>query len=1063
MKTKFNGILTLLLALSVQFVFAQKTVSGTVTDESGPLPGVNIIIKGTTSGTDTDFDGNYSIDVKQGDVLVFSYVGMVTVEKTVGAENRIDVTMKAENVLDEVVIVGYGTATKKSFTGSVKTVDSKKIESKSVSNVASALVGEAAGVTVINTSGQPGTVPTIRIRGFGSVNGNRDPLYVVDGVPFSGNLNTINPADIESTNILKDATATAIYGSRGANGVVLINTKRGSSNTSRITVEMKAGLNTAILPRHSRITSPEEYIEISWNALYNKGVLTGQSDPAAYASQNLYGDQGIDPKYNVWAVDGADLIDPTTGKIYPGIERRYNPENWEDYGFQDAFRNETNISLSGGQKNTKYFTSFGYISDQGNIINSDFNRISARVNVNHKIKPWLSGVFNLGYANTTTNNNGQSNDSGSIFWFSDNIPSIYPLFLRDENGNLIDDHIYGGYVYDYGIGRGFGALTNSIADATYNRRRGKRNALDGKIALNLTILEGLTFENSFGGQFSNYLYNNLNNPYYGSAAEQGGSIFKYNSEFKTYTLLNLLRYKTSWGDHNFEALAAHEATNWLDIINTASKEKMVHPDLDDLNNFVIVSSPPTSYTKEWRIESYFGKVDYNFMNKYFLTGSLRRDGSSRFVENKWGTFGSLGASWVISAEDFFSGVEKSINYMKLKASYGTVGEQAGVGLYPGYTLFEVGNLNDEISLSEDFVGNKDLTWETSKMLQFGLESRFFDRIDFDIDYFIKDTENLLFDRRVGPSVGYALITVNDGELRNSALEFDLSSDIFNGENFKLNFLINGAFLRNELTKMPIDPATGKEKILDIAGVYGRSKGHSLYDFYMREWAGVDSSDGSAMWNVYYYDENNNGEMDGGEKIRSLYEYQVENPNHEISQTTTKNYTDATELYVDKSAIPLVSGGLRIGGSYKKFDFGAQFLYSLGGYAMDYKYRGLMSNNKIGGNNWSTDIRDRWQQEGDVTDVPRLSSGEDTNYNSTSTRFLTKSDYLSFNNFRIGYTLDKEVEKTGLSSVNIWLSGDNLYLLSARKGFNPTQSETGSSSTYTYSPLTNFSLGVRVNF
>jgi TonB-linked SusC/RagA family outer membrane protein len=1075
MKTKFKGLLTLLLAFVVQITFAQeRTISGNVSDESGALPGVSVLIVGTTVGTETDFDGNYSLQAKTGDVLQYSFVGMTTMTETVGAQNTINVSMvAADNTLEEVVIVGYGTSTKKSFTGTAKTINAEELEMKSVSNVAQALAGEVSGVTVINTSGQPGTVPTIRIRGFGSVNGNRSPLYVVDGVPFSldgvddgsqNGLNTINPADIESTTILKDATATAIYGARGANGVVLINTKRGRANTSSITVDVKSGVNVSLLDRHSRITSPEEYIELSWEAMKNKGQITGEDDPIAYANANLFSGSGINPKYNMWNVtDGSDLIDPATGLVRSGVTRKYDPERWEDYGIQSSYRNEANLNMSGGSDKTRYFTSFGYLEDQGAIINSDFQRISARVNLSHEVKPWLSGTFNMGYANTETNNNGQSTDSGSIFWFSDNIPSIYPLYERDTNGDFIEDPIFGGNLYDYGIGRGFGALTNAIADAHYDKTQSKRNALDGKIALNIKFSDHLSFENSFGGQYFNDRYNNLNNPFYGSAAGQGGSIFKRDTEFFTYNLLNLLRYKNTWGNHSVEVLAAHEATNWQRKTLTASKSKMVDPNIDDLNNFVIVSSPPGSYTDEWSLESYFGQVSYDFSNKYFLTGSVRYDGSSRFVNDKWGTFGSVGASWVITEEDFLNS-SNVFNYLKLKASYGTVGEQAGIGFYPGYNTFDVNNLNDQISISPRDIGNPDLTWETSKMFQTGVEFTLWNIFDGSIDYYIKDTENLLFDRRVGPSVGYALQTVNDGQLRNSGLEFDLSARIINKQDYKLDFSVNGAFLNNELTAMPVDPATGEEKILDIQGTFGRSVGHSIFDFYIREWAGVDPADGSAMWFVNYHDANNNGSLDTGEGISSLTEYIVANPDNAISQTTTKTFSQATQKYVDKSAIPTLSGAFRLNAQVKKFDFSIQFIYSLGGYGFDGNYQDLMDNDQIGGANWSTDIRGRWQQPGDITNVPRLSSNYDTNIASTSTRFLTKTDYLSLNNFRIGYTLgEKDLPKAGIDNVSFWISGDNVFLLSERKGFNPTQRESGASERYAYAPLSNFSLGVRVKF
>jgi len=1068
MKTKFNGILTLLLAFVVQITFAQeKTISGTVTDESGPLPGVNVIIKNTMTGTDTDFDGNYTITASVGDVLVFSYVGMETVEKTVGSSNTINVKMAGSNMLEEVVVVGYGTTTKSSFTGTATVVKAEDLEIKSVSNVSQALAGEVSGVNVINTSGQPGTTSTIRIRGFGSVNGNRDPLYVVDGVPFSGSINSINPADIASTTVLKDATATAIYGARGANGVIVITTKTGKVGTSSIEVDFKTGYNFQSLPRYDVIESPEEYIELSWMAMGNRTLdFNPANDNVAYANTYLFSSRGINAKYNIWDVDSVDqLIDPATGKVRAGVTRRYDPENWEDYGFQSSFRTEANVKMSGGNEKTRYFSSFGYLDDVGYIINSNYNRYSTRLNVTHEPTEWITANANIGYAYSETENNGQSSDSGSIFWFVDNIPSIYPLYERDADGNRIDDPYFGGYVYDYGVGRGFGALTNSIGDAQNDFIGNDRHEFNGNFSLNFDIFEGLTLENKYGVQYYNREYNSINNPFYGSGASNKGSIYKTLSNALTQNLLTLLRYKTSFGNNNFELLAAHETNQWKYRLTTASKEKVVNLEngLDALNNYVITSSPSGGYDLKNSLESYFGQVNYNYDNKYYLTGSIRRDGSSRFANNKWGTFGSIGASWILSKENFMSSTD-FIDFLKLKASYGLIGDQAGVDYYSGQNYYIIGNLNDEVSLRPAAIENPEITWETSKIFQTGVEFTIFDRIDGNIDYYIKNTDDLIFDRRLAPSSGDALITVNDGVLRNSGLEFDFGVDVVRKENFNLNFSINGEMLDNELIQMPIDPSTGEEKIIDINGSYGRSVGHSLFDFYMREWAGVDSDNGDPLWNVYYDDINGNGDLDAGEAISNMAEYEATNTNTNILSTTTSTYQEATQKYIGKSAIPKVRGAFRFGGKLYNFDFSTQFAYSLGGYAYDFAYANLMDNDQIGSNNWHTDIRNSWKQPGDNTDVPKLISDRNINVNALSSRFITSSDYLALNNVKVGYTLpSKYTDSMGLSNLNIWVSGDNLLLLSERDGFNPSTSETGATDTYRYSPLTTVTLGVLVKF
>ena len=495
-----------------------------------------------------------------------------------------------------------------------------------------------------------------------------------------------------------------------------------------------------------------------------------------------------------------------------------------------------------------------------------------------------------------------------------------------------------------------GALTNSIADAHYDMSRTNRHQATGNFSANFKIMDGLTFENTFGAQYYMSKYNSLNNPFYGSAAGQGGSIYKSDEQMFTYNVLNLLRYRTEFGEHSIEAMAAHEANFWERKRNTASKSKAVHPDIDDLNNFIIVSSPPTSYTDEVNLESYFGQVNYNYMNRYYLSASVRRDGTSRFIgDNKWDNFGSVGASWVVSEESFMANLP-ILDYLKVKASYGVIGEQQGVGFYPAIISYNVNNLDDEISISENEVGNPDLTWETSKMFQAGIEFALGEYVDGSIDYYMKNTDNLVFDRRVGPSVGYALITVNDGRLRNSGIEFDFTGHIIRQSDYTLDITLNGEMLNNEIIDMPIDPATELPKVLDIAGRFGRSEGHSLFDFYTREWAGVDPADGVGMWIQNYYDENGNGALDAGEGITSLYEYQQENPDHEISATTTKSYSSATNKYVGKSSIPTVRGAFRLNATVKKLSLSAQFLYSLGGYSYDFVYARLMDNEQVGSNN-----------------------------------------------------------------------------------------------------------------
>lgn len=1071
------------LVLAVQAWAQSRTVSGIVTDEATGqgLPGVSVIVEGTTVGTATSADGSYTVNVPEsGGTLIYRYIGYSTQEVAIDGRSTINIALGVDSeALSEVVVVGYSTTTAESFTGSAKVVSGEKLESKNVSNVSQALAGEVAGVRVINNSGQPGSEATIRIRGIGSVNGNRDPLYVVDGVPFVGSLSSINPADIESTTILKDAAATAIYGSRGANGVVLITTKSGRGQESYIEVDANVGTNMALLPRYNTIQSPEQYIGLSWEALYNNAIgrALPAADAEAYANSTLFSRAGIAPGFNLWnAADGAALIDPATRMVRPGITRKYDPENWEDYGFQNSARREVNVKFGGSNEKTSYYSSFGYLDDQGYLINSDYKRLSARLNVRQEINSWLTGGLNFNYARSETNNNGQSEDSGSIFWFVDNIPSIYPLFMRDAEGALLVDPIFGGNQFDYGTvnARGFGGLTNAIADATYDVNRDKRNELNGSANLDFTITEGLTFENRFGAQYYHNNYINRGNKYYGGSASQNGSVFLQRTELFNYNLLNLLRYNKTFANHSVEVLAAHEATNWSRNLLTASGYNLVDPDLLEISN-AVVTNPSNSYTDEYSLESYFAQANYDLSKKYFLSATIRRDGSSRFREDKWGTFGSVGAAWLISDEDFMDNLPL-FSSLKLKASYGLIGDQAGVGFYPGYDLFNVDNLNDNPAFSFFSRGNADLTWETSKMFQTGIEFSIGTYLDGSVDYYVKNTDDLIFDVRQAPSLGYAILTQNAGSLRNKGLEFDLTGHAFEGKDYRLSLNVNGEMFSNELTSMPIDPATGQPKAIDVQTPFGWSTGHSVYDFYMREWAGVDPEDGRAMWHVYYLDENGDNVANAGEGITSMADYLANNPEvseSELKTATTKTYAEATQKYVGKSAIPDIRGAFNLAAGYKGFDLNVQMLYSYGGYAYDYSYASLMSNTRIGGNNWHTDILNRWQNEGDITDVPRLSSNLDANVNSLSTRFLTKANYLVLNNVRLSYTLPESyTSRIGVGGLSVWVSGDNLWINTAREGLNPSISEAGSSndtnaettavqSRYQYSPLSTMTAGLRI--
>lgn len=1081
MKLKLTWLLTLFMAFVMQFSFAQeKTVTGTVTTamDGLPLPGASVIVKGTSRGQQTDFDGKYSIQVNQGDVLVISYVGMTPAEVKITGDNTYDVALKDGSTLDEVVIVGYGTTTKEAYAGTATVVEAENIETKNFSNVSQSLAGEAAGVSVINTSGQPGSTSTIRIRGFGSVNGNRAPLYVVDGVPFSGSLNSINPADIKTTTILKDATATSIYGSRGANGVILITTKTGSSTESYIELDVRSGINAQLIPRYEVLTNPEEYIGYVWEASVNRERILNNDPNAINTVNNRLFTTIINPVYNMWNVaNGAELIDPATGRVRDGVTRKYTPKNYQEEAFNPAYRTEFNLRMGGGNEDTKYFLSAGYLNDNGYIINSGYKRYTTRLNVTSQIRDWLKVGANIGYAFSESLTNGQTDGAENLFEFADKTPPIYGVFLRDDNQQLVADPIFGGFQYDYGsisgITNGFAPRQraasdglNPIASALYDFNGSDRHELNANFNINIKITDALSFESTFGGQYFNNIFKSATNQFYGGAQPAGGDLFQSDTERLTMNFLQLLRYRKDFGKHSFEALVAHESNDYEQSNINVFKSKAIVPGVYELSNYIVANTPTDGFSEGRTLESYFGQINYNFDNKYYLTGSFRRDGSSRFNKNKWDSFGAIGAAWILSNESFL--VDNDfISFLKLKASYGITGDEAGVGFYSGIDTFEGSNLAGGIAIAPLTFANPELTWETAVQYQVGVEFGLGTWLDASIDYFIKDTENLIFDTRVPISLGFATLTVNDGVLRNTGLEFDFTGHVINTDDFKLDVSLNGSMYDNELTRMPIDAATGAPKLLDQQGNYAFSEGRSIYDFYMREYAGVDPADGFPMWYQYYNDLNDDGIFGSGdEAIGNLTPYLNDNPDANVEKTITKTYSEATDKFIGKSGIPDIAGAFRLSAKYKNFNLSTQFTYQLGGYAYDSQYAELIHDNNSGiaGTNRHIDIRNRWQKPGDITSVPIIADRAVPNVRDQSTRFIIKSDFLALNNVLVGYTVpSKFLDKSGLDLINLYMSGDNLFIKTSRKGFNPSSSQSGSSGRAFYAPLTTFTLGVKLKF
>jgi TonB-linked SusC/RagA family outer membrane protein len=977
------------------------------------------------------------------------------------------------NILDEVVIVGYGTTTKKSFTGTASVVSSENIDAKAVSNVAQALIGEVSGVSVTRTNGRPGSSATIRIRGFSSIQGNSAPLYVVDGVPFSGDINAINPNDIESTTILKDASATAIYGARGANGVVLLTTRKGTVGKNTVEFDFQSSVSSRTLPRYNLVNGEEDYMELVYAGLKNTAEFAGNNDPSQFALDNLFSDRGVAPLYNMWNVaDGNGLIDPSTGRVISGVTRKYTPTDWADAGYRDGVRNEMNFKTSGGTDKTKHYFSLGYLSDEGFISESQYDRYSTRLNVTSNPVDRVKISTNLDYSYSEYND-ATGYGGGNVTYMLDFTPTIYPLYLRDTDGNIVTNPNTNSPFYDFGDNtagnaRDFSATYNGVGEAIYNINRTKRHSVNGNINAAVELTKGLTFETTYGMNYYSSNRDITRNSIQGSAGVAlGGTLDKSNTSYVSQNFNQILRYKTKFGeDHSFNMLVAHESFADRSEFFDMSKKGIVNLNPNAAgapDNYLDQNGVSFGNIVETSLEGYFTQANYNYSKKYYLQGTLRRDGSSRFYKNKWGTFWSAGAGWIVSEENFLSS-SNVINFLKLKASYGVLGDQ-GNAAYAGQLGFNIENLLGQPSLAPRAVVDPNITWESSEQMQVGVEVELFNgAIQADLDYYVKTTNNLYVNKRLPPSTGDAVILTNDGALENRGFEFNVTGNIVRNKDFNLSLTLNGEMFSNAITKMPIENSTSLPKVINVDGRFGQSQGKSIYDYYMREWAGVDPANGNPMWIENWSDENSNGQYDSGEGIQDMLIYTAANPDAVIEERITNTYSNATRKYSGKSVIPTVRGAFRLNSSYKGFSLSTQFGYSLGGYGYDAQYANLMTNGKVGGSSYHSDMQDRWMQPGDINDVPRLYSNENVQVVSSSTRFLQSSDYLSLNNVRLGYTVPSQfLGKTGFSSVNLWVSGDNLFLLSSREGYNPTTSLIGESGRYTYNPISNYTLGVRVKF
>lgn len=1013
-------------------------VSGTVVSEGEPLPGASVFVKGTKNGTVTDIDGRYAISVPADGTLVFSFIGLQSQEHKVGGRTVINVDLVPDNTqLEEVMVVAYATAKKYSFTGAASTVKGDEIAKLQTSSVSRALEGTVAGLQASAASGQPGTDAEIRIRGIGSINASSAPLYVVDGVPYDGSVNSINPEDIASMTVLKDAASAALYGSRGANGVIIITTKQGRAD-SKTTVNVKAsfgGSNRAV--RDYDRVGTDQYFQLYWEALRNQYALsTDKYTPqtaAAQASKDLVGKlMGGGP--NPYGPDYPQPVG-TDGKLVAGATPLWDFD-WQDAMEQQALRTEVGLNVSGGGATNQYYFSAGYLNDKGIALESGYERFNLRSNITSEITKWLRGGVNMSYAHSMQNYPVSSDTKTSNVINAGRLMNgFYPIYQMNADGTYKLDSD-GNRMYDFGSYRPSGSMANWNLPATLPTDKSERmkDEFSGRTFLEVTFIEGLKFKTSFNFDLINYNSLDYTNPKIGPAVNTGGGASREYDRTFSWTWNNILTYDKTLGEHHFNILAGQEAYSYRYDVLEAARSNMAVPDMPELAVGALVTAG-NGYRIDYSLVGYFLNAQYDYQDKYFLSASYRRDGSSRFAPGtRWGNFWSVGASWRIDREPFMLSTAGWLSALTLKASYGAQGNDNLGTYYASSGLYSIVSQAGENALVSDRLATPDLKWETNLNFNVGIDfSLFNNRFSGSFDFFQRRSKDLLYSRPLATSLGYTSVDENIGALKNTGFEVDLKGTLIHTREFMWRLGFNLTHYKNAVTDLP-------RKDMPITGVTRLKVGRSVYDFYLREWAGVDPDNGDPLW--YKDVKDAQGNVTG--------------------RTTTNDYAQADYYYVDKSSLPKVYGGFNTAFSYKGFELSALFAYSIGGYIVDRDITMLWSNGSNAGRAWSTEMLNRWTPENRYTDVPALKTVSN-NWNSNSTRNLFNNSYLRMKNITLAYNFPQPmIRKISLSSLQLFVQADNLLTVSKNQGLDPEQGITGLTY-YRYPAMRSISGGINVAF
>ena len=1066
MKTGRILFAALSVLLSVMAYGQDVKVTGNVSDASdgSAIPFVSVHVKGTMKGVSADDQGHYSILAPADAVLVFTCIGYVEQEVPVGERSFLSVALSPDSeMLQETIVVAFGSSTKESFTGSAAVVGESDIARLQSSDVTRALEGVVAGVQMSTSSGSLDSKPSIRIRGIGTISSSvdKEPLYVVDGVPYSGDLNNLNPADIESMTVLKDAASNALYGARGANGVIMITTKKARGSGATVSLDAKWGWNTKALQNYDVISDPAQYYEMHYKALYNyyvnKQGLSAQ-DAYSLASSRVAGpvrDGGLG--YQVFAVPDGEPFIGQDGRVNPnarlgnvvnynGADYLLTPDDWMAEAYRQSLRQEYNVNVSGGVEKASFMAAFGYLNNKGIIDGADMYRYTARLKADFQAKQWLKLGANVSYTNYNYNNGnseeGSAGSVGNVFGFAASMAPIYPVYIRDASGNIMLDE-RGMQIYDFGDGKNAGMVrpnapnANALRLVTLDKNRSEGNAFTATAFTEVRFLKNFKFVLNVGVGVDGVRHTSMNNLYYGQFATNGGTLYKGHERQFYVNLQQLLSYnRTFAGVHNVDLLVGHETYNRNLTSVSGYKTKMFSDENLELGGAVIDGQQASSSLSEYNNEGYFIRAQYDYANKVFVSGSFRRDASSRFhKDHRWGNFWSAGAGWLVDREPWFDA--SWVDMLKLKASVGSQGND-GIPDYLYTDTYEISNNEGNVAVAFRSKGNPDITWETNMNFNVGVDFDFFaGRLAGSVEYFYRKTSDMLFFFNVPLSLGYSGYYDNIGDMRNSGIEVSLNAFPVKTQSVQWSINANLTHYTNKITMLP-----DEHKKMEVEGYAGYQSGGRyygeglpIYTFYMPKYAGVEPETGLPMW---YREENG-------------------------ATVTTTSYSEASD-YLCGDPTPVIYGGFGTSVSFYGVDISAQFSYSVGGLVYDSGYAAVMRPPGTStGSNIHKDMLGAWTPANHDTSVPRFQY-LDENISAQSDRFLTDGSYLNFQSARIGYTFpQKMVDKLKLSRLRLYLLCDNIFYISARRGLDPRYSFNGTTNYAVNSPVRTLSGGINITF